>query len=110
VFRLVKQLRRYQLVHGDIRRDNFLATIDRGMCLIDYLRLTGNIERALDYDLMSAVCHLSLSVDPTIVLNIARTHFSTSQLRRAVPFLNFITGRLTKRNRAQILQTILAFA
>ena len=110
VFRLVKQLRRRQLVHGDIRRDNFLATQDRGMCLIDYLRLTGNIERALDYDLMSTVCHLSLSVDPTTVLNVARTHFSTAELRRAVLFLNFITGRLTKRDRAQILQTILAFS
>ncbi len=108
VFRLVKQLRRQQLVHGDIRRDNFLATQDRGMCLIDYLRLTGNIERALDYDLMSTVCHLSLSVDPTTVLNVARTHFSPAELRSAVPFLNFITGRLTKRDRAQILQTILA--
>jgi len=109
VFRLVKQLRRHQLVHGDIRRDNFLATIERGMCLIDYLRLTGDIERALDYDLISTVCHLSLSVDPTIVLNVARTHFSAAELRRAVPFLNFITGRLTKRDRAQILQTISAF-
>jgi serine/threonine protein kinase len=109
VFRLVKQLRRHQLVHGDIRRDNFLATQDRGMCLIDYLRLTGNIERALDYDLMSTICHLSLSVDPTTVLNVARTPFSTAELRRAVPFLNFITGRLTKRARAQILRTILAF-
>jgi predicted Ser/Thr protein kinase len=108
VFNLVKQLRRQQLVHGDIRRDNFLATQDRGMCLIDYLRLTGNIERALDYDLMSTICHLSLSVDPTIVLTVARTHFSTAELRLAVPFLNFITGRLTKRDRAQILQTILA--
>jgi tRNA A-37 threonylcarbamoyl transferase component Bud32 len=109
VFRLVKQLRRHQLVHGDIRRDNFLATIERGMCLIDYLRLTGNIDRALDYDLMSTVCHLSLSVDPTIVLNVARAHFSAAELRGAVPFLNFITGRLTKRDRAKILQTILAF-
>jgi tRNA A-37 threonylcarbamoyl transferase component Bud32 len=108
VFRIVKRLRRHQLVHGDIRRDNFLATVERGMCLIDYLRLTGNIERALEYDLMSTVCHLSLSVDPTVVLNVARTHFSTAELRRAVPFLNFITGRLTKRDRAQILQTILA--
>jgi len=110
VFRLVKQLRRHKLVHGDIRRDNFLATIQRGMCLIDYLRLIGNIERALDYDLMSTVCHLSLSVDPTIVLNVARTHFSTAELRRALPFLNFITGRLTNRDRSQILQTILAFS
>jgi len=109
VFRLVKQLRRHQLVHGDIRRDNFLATQDRGMCLIDYLRLTGSLERALDYDLMSTISHLSLSVDPTVVLNVARTHFSTAELRRAVPFLDFITGRLTKRERAQILQTILAF-
>jgi hypothetical protein len=109
VCRLVKQLRRHHLVHGDIRRDNFLATTERGMCLIDYLRLTGNIERALDYDLMSTVCHLSLSVDPTTVLNVARAHFSTAELRRAVPFLNFNTGRLTKRERAQILQTISAF-
>jgi len=108
VFRIVKQLRRHRLVHGDIRRDNFLATLERGICLIDYLRLTGNIERALDYDLMSAICHLSLSVDPTVVLNVARTHFSTVELKRAVPFLNFITGRLTKRDRAQILQTTLA--
>jgi len=110
VFRLVKQLRRHKLVHGDIRRDNFLATIERGMCLIDYLPLTGNIERALDYDLMSTVSHLSLSVGPTIVLNVARTHFSTAELKRALPFLNFITGRLTKRDRAQILQTILALS
>jgi tRNA A-37 threonylcarbamoyl transferase component Bud32 len=109
VFSLMKQLRRHQLVHGDIRRDNFLATIERGMCLIDYLRLTGNIERALDYDLMSVVCHLSLSVDPAIVLNVARAHFSAAELRRAASFLNFITRRLTKRERAQILQIILAF-
>jgi len=78
------------------------------MCLIDYLRLTGSLERALDYDLMSTISHLSLSLDPTVVLNVARTHFSTAELRRAVPFLDFITGRLTKRERAQILQTILA--
>jgi len=110
VFGLMKQLRRHHLVHGDIRRDNFIATQDRGICLIDYLSLTGNFERALDYDLMSTVCHLSLSVDPTIVLNVARTHFSTAELRDAVPFLNFITRRLTKRERRQILQTILALS
>ena len=108
VFTLVKQLRSHQLVHGDIRRDNFLATGERGVCLIDYLRLDGNIERALDYDLMSAICHLSLSVDPTTVLKVASTHFSTAELRGAVPFVNFITQRLTNRERAQILQTILA--
>lgn len=100
----------FQNLHnGDIRRDNFLATQNRGMCLIDYLRLTGNLERALDYDLMSTISHLSLSVDTTVVLSVARNHFSTAELRRAVPFLNFITGRLTKRERAQILQTISAF-
>ncbi len=108
VFMLLKQLRNHQLVHGDIRRDNFIAT-QGGVCLIDYLRLNGNLGRALGYDLMSAVCHLSLSVDPNIVLNVARSYFSAAELRDAVPFLNFITQRLAKPERAQIVQTILAF-
>lgn len=108
VFMLLKQLRNHQLVHGDIRRDNFVAT-QGGVCLIDYLRLNGNLGRAMGYDLMSAVCHLSLSVDPNIVLNVTRSYLSAAELRDAVPFLNFITQRLTKPERAQIVQTILAF-
>jgi hypothetical protein len=108
VFTLVRGLHRQQLVHGDIRRANFLATRESGICLIDHLWLNGNIERALSYDLMSAICHLSLSADPAIVLRAAHKHFSAPELRNGIPFLNFITRRLTKRKRAQILQIILA--
>jgi hypothetical protein len=108
VFRLMKQLRGRKLVHGDIRRDNFIMTAEHELCVIDYLHLAGDIERALDYDMTSAICHLSLSADPAIVLEAARAHFSTAELRGAVPFMNFITQRLTNRERAQILQTILA--
>jgi len=108
VFKLVNALRRQQLVHGDIRRDNFLSTRERGICLIDYMRLTGNVERALSYDLMSAICHLSLSADPALVLDAACNHFSAPELRDAIPFLGFITRRLTKEKRTQVLQTILA--
>jgi len=107
VFKLVKGLRSQQLVHGDIRRDNFLSTPERRICLLDYLWLNGDIERAYSYDLMSAICHLSLSADPAFVIDAACKYFSAPELREAVHFLNFITRRLTNRERAQILQTIL---
>jgi hypothetical protein len=110
VFSMLKQLRRHQLVHGDIRRDNFIKTIEGKICLIDHLRLVGSVEKAMDYDLMSAVCHLSLSIDATSVLNAARGHFSAAELREAIPFLSFITGRLTKQERGEILRTISAFS
>jgi hypothetical protein len=108
VFRLIKQLRGRKLVHGDVRRDNFIMTGEHELCVIDYLHLAGDIKRALDYDMTSALCHLSLSVGPAIVLEAARAYLSTAELRGAVPFVNFITQRLTNRDRAQILQTILA--
>jgi len=110
VFKIVKQLRTHRLVHGDIRRDNFLLTAGGEGCLIDYLRLTGSVERAMSYDLMSAICHLSLSVAPAMVLEVAHRFFSAAELEEALPFLHFITRRLTHRDRAMILQTISAFS
>ena len=108
VFEMVKQLRVHRLVHGDIRRDNFLVTADRDVCLVDYLYLAGAVERAMSYDLMSAVCHLSLSVDASVVVNAACTFFSAAELQDALPFLHFITRRLPHQKRDQIFEMISA--
>ena len=109
IFKIVKQLRTHRLVHGDLRRDNFLLTAGGEGCLIDYLRLAGSVERAMSYDLMSAICHLSLSVAPAVVLEVASRFFSAAELEEALPFLHFITRRLTHRDRDIIFQTISAF-
>ena len=108
VFEIVRQLRVHRLVHGDIRRDNFLVTPQRDVCLVDYLCLAGAVERAMSYDLMSAICHLSLSVEPPVVVNAACTFFSAAELQDALPFLNFITRRLPHQKRGQILEMISA--
>ena len=108
VFEIVKQLRVHRLVHGDIRRDNFLVTAGRDVCLVDYLYLTGAVERAMSYDLMSAVCHLSLSVDASVVVNAACTFFSAAELQDALPFLHFITRRLPHQKRDQISEMVSA--
>ena len=108
VFKIVKQLRTHHLVHGDIRRDNFLLTDGGEGCLIDHLPLSGNVERAMSYDLMSAICHLSLSIAPALVLEVASRFFSAAELEEALPFLHFITRRLTHRDRDIIFQTISA--
>jgi len=108
VFEIVKQLRVHRLVHGDIRRDNFLVTAGRDVCLVDYLYLAGAVERAMSYDLMSAVCHLSLSVDASVVVHAACTFFSAAELQDALPFLNFITRRIPHQKRDQILEMVSA--
>jgi len=108
VFEIVKQLRAHRLIHGDIRRDNFLVTPDRDMCLVDHLYLTGAVERAMNYDLMSAVCHLSLSAEASLVVDAARTFFSAAELQDALPFLHFITRRLPHQKRDQISEMISA--
>lgn len=108
VFEIVKQLRVHRLVHGDIRRDNFLMTAGRDVCLVDYLYLAGAVERAMSYDLMSAVCHLSLSVDASVVVHAACTFFSAAELQDALPFLNFITRRIPHQKRDQILEMVSA--
>ena len=46
VFAIIRQLRAHRLVHGDIRRDNFLVTPHRDVCLVDHLCLAGAVERA----------------------------------------------------------------
>ena len=106
VFAIVRQLRVHRLVHGDIRRDNFLVTPHRDVCLVDHLCLAGAVERAMSYDLMSAICHLSLSVDASVVVNAACTFFSAAELQDALPFLNFITRRLPHQRRGQIFKMI----
>ncbi len=108
VFEIVKQLRVHGLVHGDIRRDNFLVTAGREVCLVDYLYLAGAVERAMSYDLMSTVCHLSLSAEASVVVNAACTFFSAAELQDALPFLNFITRRLPHQKRDQILEMVSA--
>jgi len=110
VFGMVKQLRVHRLVHGDIRRDNFLVTADHDMCLIDSMYLIGAVERAMSYDLMSAVCHLSLSADASVVVNAACTFFSAAELQDALPFLHFITRRLPHQKRDQIVEMVSALA
>jgi hypothetical protein len=106
VFNIVKQLRVHRLIHGDIRRDNFLVTAGHDVCLLDSMWLTGNTKCAADYDLMSAICHLSLSADPLVVCNAAYKFFSAAELKETLPFLNFITRRLTHRERDKISQII----
>jgi len=108
VFEIVKQLRVHRLVHGDIRRDNFLVTAGRDVCLIDSMYLIGAVERAMSYDLMSAVCHLSLSADASVVVNAACTFFSAAELQDALPFLHVITRRLPHRKRDQIAEMVSA--
>ena len=108
VFGIVKQLRVHRLVHGDIRRDNFLVTAGRDVCLIDSMYLIGAVERAMSYDLMSAVCHLSLSADASVVVTAACTFFSAAELQDALPFLHFITRRLPHRKRDQIAEMVSA--
>ena len=108
VFEIVRQLRAHRLVHGDIRRDNFLVTPHRDVCMVDHLCLDGAVERAMSYDLMSAICHLSLSVEPPVVVNAACTFFSAAELQDALPFLNFITRRLPHQKRDQIFEMVSA--
>ena len=62
----------------------------------------------MSYDLMSAVCHLSLSVDASVVVHAACTFFSAAELQDALPFLNFITRRIPHQKRDQILEMVSA--
>ena len=86
VFAIVKQLRAHRLVHGDIRRDNFLVTPHRDVCLVDHLCLAGAVERAMSYDLMSAICHLSLTVDESVVVNARTRSFRLQSCRMCYRF------------------------
>ncbi len=106
VFSVIRQLREHRLVHGDLRRDNFLLTASSDVYLVDYLPLAGFVERLLDYDLISAVCHLSLSVPPLLVLDMARRFFPPTALKSGLPFLNFITERLTDHDRVLLERAI----
>ncbi len=106
LFTIIKQLRENQLIHGDLRRDNFLLTGNSDIYLIDYLHLKGSTQRALDYDLMSALCHLSLSTDPALVLDLARAFFPATAFKEGLPFLSFITERLSDQNRVLLERAI----
>ncbi|MGZ4849594.1 MAG: RIO1 family regulatory kinase/ATPase domain-containing protein [Halobacteriota archaeon] len=108
VFRLLKKLRVHRLVHGDIRCDNFLHTHGGSLCMLDFLPLEGDIELGMSYDLMSAICHLSLSIDAAEVLEAASTFFPPEMLKEGLPYLSFITPRLTHQQRDFLFRTISA--
>ncbi len=66
----------------------------------------GSVERALDYDLISAICHLSMSAGPLFVFKAARRFFPPVALKRGLPFLSFITERLADQDRALLEHAI----
>ncbi len=67
------------------------------MYLADYRHLKASRERALSYDLMSALSHLSLSAGPLRVIEAARGFSSPVTLGDGLPFLSFVTERLDRR-------------
>ncbi len=103
VLQIVRQLWDNELVHGDIKLDNFVRTNDGSICLIDCLNWTGSLQAAMHYDLASALYSLSRKLEPSVVLKTARQFFAAPEVNEALGLIDLAgvhADALTDRDKA----------
>lgn len=88
VLQIIRQLRDNQLVHGDIKLDNFVRTKNGRIYLIDCLKWTGSLLAAMHYDLACALYSLSRTLEPSAVLQVARQFFTASEISEALELID----------------------
>ncbi len=88
VLQIVRQLWDNQLVHGDVKLDNFVRTNDGRIYLIDCLNWSGSLQAAARYDLASAVYNLSRKLEPSAVLKAARGLFTALEINEALELID----------------------
>ncbi len=93
VLNIIKKLREHELVHGDIKLDNFIIDCSDKIFLIDCMRCNSSLEKALNYDLMCAMYSLTCKYDASSVLEISQKFFSRVEISEALTFLSLTSAR-----------------
>ncbi len=88
VLQAIRRLWDNNLVHGDIKLDNFVRTEDGAIYLIDCLNWAGPLNAAMYYDLASALYSLSSKLEPYSVLKVARQFFTALEIDEALELID----------------------